>query len=261
MSTAASTRDHVAALRSAHDRLARLVEDLDDEALRGASYDPEWTVTDVLAHLGSQTEMIEQVLAASLEGGVGPGAADLEPLAESWERKGAAQARDDCLAVGEAFLRRLERLGPIADGSLRVDLFGQHLDLEGVVRMRLTETAVHAWDVEVVGDPRAALDGPAVPLLLDHLEERVDELSSGEGGPYRVRVGTHDPVRDLVVEVDGPALLRDAEPDDSYDGSIDLPAEAFVRLVLGRLDVDHTPEHSASGLRGLADLRLAFPGV
>ena len=68
-------------------------------------------------------------------------------------------------------------------------------------------------------------------------------------------------MRDLVVEVADPVVVRTAEPDDDYDGSVDLPAEAFLRLVYGRLDVDRTPDHSESGARGLADLRRVFPGV
>jgi hypothetical protein len=51
-----------------------------------------------------------------------------------------------------------------------------------------------------------------------------------------------------------------AEADSSYDGSVDLPAEAFLRLVYGRLDPDHTPDFTESGGRGLADLRAVFPG-
>ncbi len=39
-----------------------------------------------------------------------------------------------------------------------------------------------------------------------------------------------------------------------------LPAEAFVRLVYGRLDAAHTPPVDTDGV-SLDDLRAAFPGV
>jgi hypothetical protein len=42
--------------------------------------------------------------------------------------------------------------------------------------------------------------------------------------------------------------------------SLRLPAEAFVRLVYGRLDADHTPESVAAEDIDLDDLRAAFPG-
>jgi hypothetical protein len=38
-----------------------------------------------------------------------------------------------------------------------------------------------------------------------------------------------------------------------------LPAEAFVRLVYGRLDADHTPAVESAGLE-LDELRQVFPG-
>jgi hypothetical protein len=38
-----------------------------------------------------------------------------------------------------------------------------------------------------------------------------------------------------------------------------LPAEAFIRLVYGRLDADHTP--AVAGSADLDALRAAFPGV
>ncbi len=46
----------------------------------------------------------------------------------------------------------------------------------------------------------------------------------------------------------------------AYDGHLTLPAEAFLRLVYGRLDAAHAPAVERSGERGLDDLRTAFPG-
>jgi hypothetical protein len=40
---------------------------------------------------------------------------------------------------------------------------------------------------------------------------------------------------------------------------LELPAEAFIRLVYGRLDPDHTP--AVTGPADLNELRRAFPGV
>jgi hypothetical protein len=39
-----------------------------------------------------------------------------------------------------------------------------------------------------------------------------------------------------------------------------LPAEAFLRLVYGRLDAAHTPSSVTGDTARLADLRKAFPG-
>jgi hypothetical protein len=43
------------------------------------------------------------------------------------------------------------------------------------------------------------------------------------------------------------------------DGQLTIPAEAFIRLLAGRLDPDHTPAVTATGV-GLDRLRRMFPG-
>lgn len=76
----------------------------------------------------------------------------------------------------------------------------------------------------------------------------------------RIRVVTSDPARDLVLVVDDPVRI---EPWDegSADGVLRLPAEAWLRLVYGRLDDEHTPtvELEGDGLT-LDRLRSVFPG-
>ena len=48
---------------------------------------------------------------------------------------------------------------------------------------------------------------------------------------------------------------------ESTDGTLDLPAEALLRLVYGRLDADHTPTLGLSARDvTLDDLRAIFPG-
>jgi len=47
---------------------------------------------------------------------------------------------------------------------------------------------------------------------------------------------------------------------DSTDADIELPAEAFIRLVYGRLDTAHTPPGVKEGTT-LDQLRTLFPGV
>ena len=41
------------ALRASHDRLTRIAVSLDSDDLRKRSYAKEWTIADVLSHLGS----------------------------------------------------------------------------------------------------------------------------------------------------------------------------------------------------------------
>ena len=56
----------IATLRSSHERLAALVEPLSPEQLRAQSYDDDWSVAQVLSHLGSGAEISLMSLPAAL---------------------------------------------------------------------------------------------------------------------------------------------------------------------------------------------------
>jgi hypothetical protein len=144
--------------------------------------------------------------------------------------------------------------------SFLLPLWGMEIGIDDVLRMRLGEHAVHTWDVAVALDPSATVAPDAVALLVDGLGQLAARSGKASAVPFRVRVGTRDPIRDFVVSVGETVTIDAAEADDSYDGSLDLPAEGFLRLVYGRLDPAHTVDHTESGQRGLADLRAAFPG-
>jgi hypothetical protein len=72
-----------------------------------------------------------------------------------------------------------------------------------------------------------------------------------------VRVHTTDPARDFSLTT-GPDAVALASGDGGAP-DLTLPAEAFIRLVYGRLDPGHTP--SFEGDPELLDsLRSVFPG-
>ena len=75
-----------------------------------------------------------------------------------------------------------------------------------------------------------------------------------------INVRTTEPDRELSLVV-GEAVALTDRVDEPADGELALPAEALLRLVYGRLDVDHTPDGvSASGAVDLDGLRQMFPG-
>ena len=79
------------------------------------------------------------------------------------------------------------------------------------------------------------------------------------GESMRVRVRTTEPDRDYLLDVGESVTRTDWAPGLEADGEIRLPAEAFLRLVYGRLDAGHTPAYSAEGV-DLDQLRKVFPG-
>ena len=251
---------HIAAMRASHDRLAALVSGLDAAAIEAPSYDSEWSIGQVLSHLGSQAQIFELFLEAGLGEHPVPGNEVFPPIWDVWNAKAPLAWRDDSIAANETEVSKYESLDEDTIEAFRIAIFGMDLDVAGLLRMRLSEHSVHSWDIEVMLDPTAEVDPEAVELLVDGLDRTAARGGKPQGESFRVRVGTTSPQRDLVVTVGESVSIAAAEPDDSYDGSVDLPAEAFLRLVYGRLDPDHTPEHAESGARGLADLRTVFPG-
>lgn len=254
-----TAHEAIAALRESHERIRALVEPMDEVALRAPSAH-EWSIAEVLSHLGSQAEILGAFSDAVIAGEEPPGFEIAPPIWEAWNAKGPVAQRDDSIAANEAQLQKLEGLDAAAVERFRLPLMGRDFDLAGFATLRLNEHAVHAWDVEVAVDPTATIAPSAVALLLDGLGAVAARGGKGSVDPYSVRVGTADPARDLVVTVGDAVSIEDADTEGRYDGAVDLPAEAFVRLVYGRLDPDHTPAFSESGTRGLTDLRAVFPG-
>jgi uncharacterized protein (TIGR03083 family) len=263
----AGPQEWITTLRDSQDRLAKLVGDLDADQLAGRSYDTDWTIAQVLSHLGSQAEIFTLFLEAGLSSSEVPGIEDFHPVWDAWNARGPVEVRDDSVAANERLIVRLEDLDPAQMESFRLALFGTDLDLSGYARMRLSEHAVHSWDVAVALDPTATVADDSVRLLLDSLAALAARVGKAGPEPFRVRVATSDPVRTYLLTVTDAVSLEPADSaeggaeDGTEDGAVHLPAEAFLRLVYGRLDPAHTPELTESGSRGVADLRAVFPGI
>jgi uncharacterized protein (TIGR03083 family) len=123
--------------------------------------------------------------------------------------------------------------------------------------MRLSEHAVHTWDIAVALDPDATVAPEAVELLVDQLPATASRGTSVPGAAPVV-VATSDPARTYRVTFEPDLSVQLADGVAAAD--LTLPAEAFLRLVYGRLDPAHTPSSVSGDTARLADLRKAFPG-
>jgi uncharacterized protein (TIGR03083 family) len=123
--------------------------------------------------------------------------------------------------------------------------------------MRLSEHAVHTWDVAVALDPAAKLAPDAVALLIDTLGQVAGRGAKPDGKQRRALVATSDPERRFTLETGESVTLTPS--DDHGLPDLRLPAEAFIRLVYGRLDPAHTPPTESTGV-DLNELRAIFPG-
>src|ERR1700677_4105515 len=98
----------ISALRASHDRLSALVAGLDADGLRAQSYDTDWTIADVLSHLGSGAEIFLLSLEAGVGGGEPPTMAEFQPIWDTWNARSPQEQAELSVAVNEALVSRLE---------------------------------------------------------------------------------------------------------------------------------------------------------
>ena len=145
--------------------------------------------------------------------------------------------------------------------SWRLSFFGREQGLEDVIVMRLSEHALHTWDVEVIRNPGATVPGDAAGLILDFQLQLAGMIGKPRDQELRVHVTTEHPERyfELSAGPDG-VTLAPTDPDPAVgQATLRLPAEAFARLLAGRLDAEDPAPVEAYGL-DLDDLRQVFPG-
>jgi len=247
------------ALRHSHDRLLAIVEPLDPEQLEQPSYASEWSIAQVLSHLGSQAEIFGLWLDSSLKGEDPPSREVFGPIWDSWNARSPEVQASDGLHTDGVALERLESLGADQLARLHLNLFGMDLDATGMARIRVSEHAVHTWDVAVALDPAATIAPDATGLLIDTIGQFVARAGKPDGVERRVRVLTTDPEREFILSTGESVALTPADGEADLP-ELRLPAEALIRLVYGRLDPDHTPPVQASGV-DLDELRAIFPGI
>ncbi len=252
-----SSLDTIDVVRRSQDRYAGILGNLTPEQVTGPSYDDEWSIADVASHLGSQAEIFGFFVGAGLEGTVPPDRDAFVPIWDRWNAKPPLDQVADSIAANEALVARIEGLSAADRAAFTVEMFGVRRDLEGLAAMRLSEHAVHTWDIAVALDPAATVAPDAVGLLVDQLPGTASRGRTVPGATPVV-VATSDPARTYRVTFEPDLSVQPADGVAAAD--LTLPAEAFVRLVYGRLDSAHTPASVTGDTDRLTDLRKAFPG-
>lgn len=244
------------ALRSSVARLRAVASSVSEEGLAGRAYPAEWSIADVLSHLGSGAVIMRRRLEDSLAGASTPD--EFAPSVWStWNAMDPTTKRDDALAADAALLARIEAVTPEERSSFSFAMGPMTLGFAEFVGMRLNEHALHTWDVEVAGDPAATIPQPVVALVVDNLGLIARFTGKPTGDTTTITVATTQPARGFKVELTPDSVTFGPSSVTGTPG-LELPAEAFARLVYGRLDDEHTP----SGDHGPAIdvLRRVFPG-
>jgi uncharacterized protein (TIGR03083 family) len=244
------------ALRTSVARLQRLADGLGEDELGAASYASPWTVADVLSHIGSGAVINLRLVDDSLAGRPTP--PDFTPgVWDEWNAKPPRAKADDALVADRRYLERLESLTDDERAAVRVPIGPMEFGFDEVVGLRLNEHVLHTWDIEVVGDPAAVLPPDATAVLVDSLGLIARYTGRPTEPPRTVAVRTVAPERGFIITT-GPEHVGFEEHATVERPDAELPAEAFVRLVYGRLGPAGTP--LLRGEAAVAVLRGVFPG-
>jgi uncharacterized protein (TIGR03083 family) len=259
-------RHWIATLRNSHNRLESLARLLRAGQASGPSYCSDWSIAQVLSHIGSGAEISLVMLPGALGEGEPAGQDAFPPIWDRWNAKTPAQQVADGLATDEQHVARLEQLTDAELAKIALPFFGMELDAVGLVRLRLGEHAVHTWDVAVAADPAATVSPDAVELLIDTVPNFLaPRLGKPQDPPLTLRIRTTGPERDYLLAAGESVSMTDltadgAEAPGSEVHEIRMPAEALLRLAYGRLDPDHTPPGVEADPADLDRLRAVFPG-
>jgi uncharacterized protein (TIGR03083 family) len=248
---------HLDALRSSVARLRDLVRPLDDTQLEQQAYPTEWRIADVLSHLGSGAVITTRRLDDVLAGNALPD--DFAPTVwDEWNAKSARKKAGDALAADQALMERLDAVSEQERSTFSTSLGPLTIGFDDLVGLRLNEHGMHTWDVEVTLDPAATLHPEQTALIIDNLGLIGRYTAKPTGSLRTIAVRTTEPARDFVLALAIDSVTFSAETSEG-PAQLVLPAEAFARLLYGRLDPDHTPPFDGDA-EALAELRRVFPG-
>ena len=247
----------VGALRASVDRLHALVGGLDDAQLVSRSYCDDWSIAQVLSHLGSGAVISLRGLQDVRAGTPTPDDFN-QSVWDEWNAKSPRAQADDALAADEALTRALEAMTETERAGLTFSLGPMNLGFNDMFGLRLNEHAFHTWDIAVVFDGSAACPrkppqwwsttSRSWPVSAAVLMARTAPSPSAQPTPSAPsRCGSR------------PTVWRWVPASPGSHPTCELPAEALSRLVYGRLDSGHTPVFTGDAAL-VETLRGVFPG-
>jgi uncharacterized protein (TIGR03083 family) len=229
---------------------------LNESQYVASAHPTEWTVADVMSHIGSAAIIFKRGVDDSVNGRETPPQFN-QSVWDVWNAKTPHAQVTDSLDADKALITRLRELTPEERDSYKLNLGPMVFDFDHAVRLRLGEHVLHTWDIEEAFDTDATLQPDAVPFLFANLELLTRFAAKPSGNVHTLHIRTIDPQKDfaLTQTTDG-VTLEEVEGVKDFD--LEIPAEAFLRLAYGRLDADHTP--AGIDPEHLDELRRVFPG-
>jgi uncharacterized protein (TIGR03083 family) len=253
----------IAALQAEHDTLAAVVASLSPDQLTGSSGATQWSVAQVLSHLGSGAE----ITVADYRAAVGTGPLSEEGFNQSvWDRWNALSAAEQAAGYLETDSELVEALAATTPQqrsavTVRMGFLPEPISIAAFAGLRLVEAALHGWDVRLPLDPAASVSAGTAEILAEQLE---GELAFLFGFIAESGTVAEPTVIDLVgtrfsLVLDSPPRITSTGPDPTarFIG----PLESAIRLLSGRLRKEITPAQiEVTGNVSLDELRRIFPG-
>jgi uncharacterized protein (TIGR03083 family) len=255
----------IAALRSGHDDFAGRVSGFSDDDLAGPSGAAEWDISQVLSHMGSGAEIARATIQAALDGEPNPSPDFNQAVWDKWNAMTRRERADGFLQANQDLLGLLESLDAGTRDTLRIDMgfLPAPVDLATAARMRLNEFTLHSWDVRVSADEHATLPADAAAALLHGEPSLISWIGKTDplnGRQAVIAVTTTEPASAFALHLRAPVSV-DFDVPEQPDGTLTLPAEAWLRMVAGRLAPRYTPAGvDATGAADLDLLRQVFAG-
>lgn len=220
------------------------------------AYPREWSIADTLSHIGSSAVIMHRRLDDALTGTDTPD--DFAPgVWDSWNARTPLAQRDAALAADAALLERIDSVTDREREGFSLGMGPFTLDFGAFLGMRLNEHALHTWDIEVAVDPAATIPEQLVPLLVDNLELIARYTAKPTGETWTLTVATTQPPRRFIIALT-PGSVSLTATTAATAADLELTAEAFTRLVYGRLDPENNPRRDE--VPALDVLRRVFPG-
>lgn len=240
-----------------------MVPRLSGDQLTGASGASQWTVAQVLSHLGSGAEITLAGFRAALDGNPSPEPDFNQAVWDRWSILSPQAQAAGFLEHDAALVDTLNALPSHERENVQIKLgfLPAPIPLASATGMRLSEAAQHAWDVRVALDPAATLDASSAEVLIEQFTGglgfllgfigKADNLSE----PVLVKIHNYDAAIAIDDHVSLPRSATD--PTATFRGEL----EAVIRLIGGRLTPPYTPaDVEVTGNVTLDDLRRVFPG-
>jgi uncharacterized protein (TIGR03083 family) len=204
---------------------------------------PEWTVAEMVGHVGEVHRFWERVAAEGLQE-VGDSLAVTVP------------PPDEVLAWYAEGLEQLLATIAAADLDRTVWTWTGPQPTRWILRRMAQETAVHRVDAELAAGPR----GPIAPdLAVDGIDEYLRVFVPAEDKPYdgpvgRLHLHATDADGEWIVDL-APNLVTVADGHERGDAAVRAPADALLLLLWRRVEVSEVEILGDAGLlRALLEL-------